>query len=108
MTVINLNETNFNKTTATGVTLVDFYADWCGPCQRLKPILNNVAERLTGKVTVAKVNIDESMELAKKYNVRSVPTLLVIKDGKVVNRQTGMKTERQLMEFVEAGNKRIV
>jgi thioredoxin 1 len=102
---MRLNESNFDSQTSTGTTLVDFYADWCMPCRKLSPVLESLASTLTGKVTVAKVNVDESGQLAKKYNVRSIPTLIVIKDGKVVNRHTGVKTKQQLLEFVEVDNK---
>jgi len=104
MTVKRLNENNFDTETSTGTTLVDFYADWCMPCRKLSPVLESLASTLAGKVTVAKVNVDESGQLAKKYNVRSIPTLIVIKDGKVVNRHTGVKTKQQLLEFVEVNN----
>tara|TARA_Y100000593_G_C4236118_1_gene299641 strand:+ start:371 stop:691 length:321 start_codon:yes stop_codon:yes gene_type:complete len=102
MSVVRLNESNFDTETSTGTTLVDFYADWCMPCRRLSPILESVAETLSGQVTVAKVNIDENKNLAQKYGVRSIPTLIIIKDGKVVNRQTGAGNERQLLEFINS------
>ena len=102
MSVVRLNESNFDTETSSGTTLVDFYADWCMPCKRLTPVLESVAQTLTGKVTVAKVNIDESPNITQKFNVRSVPTLIVIQDGKVINRQTGAGNERQLLEFVNS------
>ena len=102
MSVVRLNESNFDTETSSGTTLVDFYADWCMPCKRLSPILESVAQTLTGEVTVAKVNIDESPSITQKFNVRSVPTLIVIRDGKVVNRQTGAGSEHQLLEFVNS------
>jgi thioredoxin 1 len=102
MSVIRLNESNFDTETSTGTTLVDFYADWCMPCKRLAPVLDSLAQVLEGKVTVAKINIDESPDVAKKFNVRSVPTLVVIRDGEVVNRQTGAGNEQQLLEFVNS------
>ena len=102
MSIVKLNENNFDTETSTGTTLVDFYADWCMPCKRLSPILDSVAETLTGKVTVAKVNVDESPNVAKKFGVRSIPTLVVIRDGQVVNRKTGGGTTQQLLEFVNS------
>ena len=102
MSVIRLNESNFDTETSTGTTLVDFYADWCMPCKRLAPVLDSLAQVREGKVTVAKINIDESPDVAKKFNVRSVPTLVVIRDGEVVNRQTGAGNEQQLLEFVNS------
>ena len=100
MNIIELNETNFSETTSTGTVLVDFYADWCGPCKRMMPTLDTLASKLDGKVTIAKVNIDKSPELSQKYQIRSIPALFVFKDGAVVNQTLGSKTESQLMEFV--------
>ena len=102
MSVKRLNENNFDTETSTGVTLVDFYADWCMPCKRLSPVLDSLSQTLKGQVTVAKINIDESPTVAEKFNVRSIPTLIVIKDGEVVNRQTGAGNEQQLLEFVNS------
>ena len=102
MSVIRLNESNFDTETSSGVTLVDFYADWCMPCKRLAPVLDSVAESLVGQVTVAKVNVDESPNVARKFGVRSIPTLVDIKDGKDVAHQTGASTEHQLLEFVNS------
>ena len=100
MNIIELNETNFSETTSTGTVLVDFYADWCGPCKRMMPTLDTLASKLDGKVTIAKVNVDKSPELSQKYQIRSIPALFVFKDGAVVNQTLGSKTESQLMEFV--------
>ena len=103
MSVIRLNETNFDNETSTGTTLVDFYADWCMPCRRLSPVLDSVAETLTGTATVAKVNIDESPQIAQKFGVKSVPTLILIRDGEVVNRKIGGGNEKQLLDLVGSG-----
>ena len=102
MNVTRLNESNFDTETSTGTTLVDFYADWCMPCKRLSPILESVADALDGKVKVVKVNVDESPNVAQRFEVRSIPTLVVIKDGQIVNRQTGAGNEQQLLEFVNS------
>lgn len=79
MTVI-LNKDNFDETIASGVTLVDFWAEWCGPCQMMLPILDQFSDSMNGKMTVAKVNVDESPEIAWKFRVMSIPTLIVFKD----------------------------
>ena len=100
MNIIKLNESNFEETTATGTVLVDFYADWCGPCKRMMPTLDSLATKLDGQVTVAKVNVDESPKLSQQYEIRSIPALFVFKDGAVVNQTLGSKTESQLLEFV--------
>ena len=103
MTIKILNENNFDTETSTGTTLVDFYADWCGPCRMLSPIIESVADSLAGEVNVVKVNVDKSPNLARRFNVKGIPTLLVVKDGNVVNRKTGMGTREQLLEFVTKG-----
>ena len=98
--VVKLNENNFNETTSTGTVLIDFYADWCGPCKRMMSTLDSVADKLKGKVTVVKVNVDESKDLAQKFKVRSIPMLVVMKDGNIIDQTLGSKTETQLLEFV--------
>ena len=103
MTIKILNESNFDTETSTGTTLVDFYADWCGPCRMLSPIIESVADSLSGHVNVVKVDVDKSPNLARRFNVKGIPTLLVVKDGNVVNRKTGMGTREQLLEFVTKG-----
>jgi thioredoxin 1 len=103
MTIKILNENNFDTETSTGTTLVDFYADWCGPCKMLSPIIESVADSLAGEVNVVKVNVDKSPNLARRFNVKGIPTILVVKDGNVVNRKTGMGTREQLLEMVDKG-----
>ena len=104
MTIKVLNENNFDNETNTGTTLVDFYADWCGPCRMLSPILESVADSLAGEINVVKVDVDKSPALARRFNIKGIPTLLVVKDGFVVNRKTGMGTREQLLEFVNNKN----
>tara|TARA_B100000886_G_scaffold305801_1_gene237780 strand:+ start:318 stop:632 length:315 start_codon:yes stop_codon:yes gene_type:complete len=103
MTIKILNESNFDTETSIGTTLVDFYADWCGPCRMLSPIIESVADSLSGQINVVKVDVDKSPNLARRFNVKGIPTLLVVKDGNVVNRKTGMGTREQLLEFVTKG-----
>ena len=81
MSVQKLNQNNFNNAIATGTTLVDFYADWCGPCRMVSPIIDEIAEERRD-ITVGKVNVDDENALAMKYGVMSIPTLIVFKDGK--------------------------
>ena len=99
--IISLDENNFDQETANGVTLVDFYADWCAPCRRMVPRLEAVARQLEGKVTVAKVNVDQSKSLAMKFAVKSIPTFALIKDGEILDVSAGSKTEKDLMLFAE-------
>ena len=99
--VKKLLKENLDKNIGAGTVIVDFYADWCAPCRRQAPVLENVARQLDSKARVYKVNIDESQDLASQYNVTSIPTILLFKDGKVVNSMVGYKTEAALLGAVE-------
>ncbi|MEP0074230.1 MAG: thioredoxin TrxA [Marinomonas sp.] len=80
--------------------VVDFWAPWCGPCKMIAPVLEDVAAEYAGKVKVVKLNVDENQETAPKYNVRGIPTLLVVKGGEVVATKVGAVSKSQLVEFV--------
>jgi thioredoxin 1 len=82
--------------------LVDFWAEWCGPCKMIAPILDQIAEEYDGKIRVAKVNIDESKQIAAKYAIRSIPTLMLFKDGNVVDTKIGGATKSQLSVFIDS------
>lgn len=90
MSVQKLNQTNFNTAVANGMALVDFYADWCGPCHMVSPIVDEIAEERSD-ITVGKVNIDDENTLAMKYGVMSIPTLIIFKDGKERSRIVGAR-----------------
>ena len=105
MKVINLNDEDFDQKTSTGITLVDFYADWCGPCKRMVPTLNSLADRLSGRASIAKVNVDNNPNLSQRFGVRGIPMFLVIKDGQVVNRITGSRSESELLDALGFGGK---
>lgn len=81
--------------------LVDFYADWCGPCKMLGPIVEEVAAEYVGKVKFVKVNVDNSPEAAQRYGVRGIPTLILFKKGDVVETKVGALTKSQLMSFID-------
>lgn len=81
--------------------LVDFWAEWCGPCKALSPLVDELASELSGKVKVVKVNIDESPEAPSKYGVRGIPTLMLFKGGKVIDTRVGGMPKSQLAEWVE-------
>ncbi len=101
MSVLHISSNEFQSTIANGVTLVDFYAQWCGPCKMLAPILDKVADELDGRATVAKVDIDEAMDLATQYGVQSIPTLIVFKDGELVSQTLGAQTKSALIGMIE-------
>lgn len=84
-----INEKNFERETKSGLVLVDFYATWCGPCQRLTPVLEDIQGDFEGKAKFFKLDIDESRALAKKFMVMSVPTMILLKDGNLVDRMVG-------------------
>ena len=81
--------------------LLDFYADWCGPCKMLAPVLHEIAEESTGALKVGKVNVDEQMELAMRFQVSSIPMLVVFKDGKVVTKSVGYRSKAEITAMVE-------
>jgi thioredoxin 1 len=97
MTVV-LNKDNFEETIKTWVTLVDFWAEWCGPCQMMLPILEQFSTDMDGKMTVAKVNVDENAEIAGQFRVMSIPTLIVFKDGEAVETLVWVQQADQLAE----------
>jgi len=77
-------------------TLVDFYATWCGPCKAMMPVLKDVSKKVSGKAKVIKIDIDKNQKLANKLNIKSVPTLVIYKEGKIVWRQAGGMSAQQL------------
>ena len=93
----DLKEDNFNEQTATGTILVDFYADWCGPCKMLGKIL----EEMDLDIDILKVNTDEYTEIALSYGVMSIPTLILIKDGNTAGKMIGVHNKDEILEFIE-------
>ena len=89
--LLHFTDSNFDKEIKSGVTLVDFWASWCMPCKILIPIMNDLANDMEGKAKIGKLNVDEQQKIAMKYNIRSIPTVLVFKNGKEINRIVGVK-----------------
>ena len=96
MSVQKLNQNNFHNAIANGTALVDFYADWCGPCRMVSPIVDEIAQE-RNDITVCKVNVDDENSLAMKYGVMSIPTLLVFKDGKEAARIVGARPKADIL-----------
>ena len=96
MSVQKLNQNNFNSAIANGTALVDFYADWCGPCRMVSPVVDEIAEE-RNDITVGKVNVDDENALAMKYGVMSIPTLIVFKDGQEKTRIVGARPKAAIL-----------
>jgi thioredoxin 1 len=98
---IELTDNNFEATVNSGVSLVDFWAPWCGPCRMIAPVIDKLAEEYEGKANICKVNVDENQDLAVKYAVKSIPTILFMKDGEVVDQLVGATSEQALKEKID-------
>lgn len=95
---IDLNESNFKEITKEGISLIDFWAPWCGPCRMLAPVIEELAKEYEGKANICKVNSDEEQNLTIKYGVRSIPTMLFIKDGEVVDTLIGSQNKQAISD----------
>ncbi|HNX81454.1 MAG TPA: thioredoxin [Candidatus Omnitrophota bacterium] len=103
MSVLHVNEENFNKEILepNTVALVDFWAPWCGPCKMIAPFIEEIAKEYAGKVTVAKVNVDESSQIASHYGIMSIPTVIFFKNGKIMSQHVGAVSKADLKNLVE-------
>lgn len=101
--VLHVGDTDFEAQVLKSDTpvLVDFWAEWCGPCRAIAPSLEDMSKDMAGKVTIAKVNIDENPGIASKYQIRSIPTLMLFKDGKPVATRMGSLPKQALYQWVE-------
>jgi thioredoxin 1 len=97
-----LTEANYKETVEQGVTLLDFWAEWCGPCRMIAPVLDELAVAYEGKAVVAKINVDQVPGLAQDFGVASIPTLVVMKDGSEVQRFVGVTTKDVLSKALDA------
>ena len=103
---LHLTEQNFDDTLARhqGLLMVDFWAEWCGPCKAIAPLLEDLAREAGGAVTLAKVNVDDNHGLAARYGIRSIPTVLFVKQGKVVDQLIGNLPKAKIKEKLDALN----
>ena len=102
--IVTLNAGNFDQevTKSTVPVLVDFWAEWCGPCKMIAPVLDELADEKVGKLKVAKINVDDSQDLAQKFSIRSIPTLLIFKGGVVKEQIIGMTGKKDLEKKLAA------
>ena len=100
MSVLNVNKNNFESVKLSEKpVLLDFYADWCGPCRMVSPIVDEIAEE-RGDILVGKINVDDKPELAQAFGVISIPTLVVMKNGEIVNQATGARPKAQILSML--------
>jgi thioredoxin 1 len=101
---VTLDESNFENevTKSSQPVLVDFWAEWCGPCKMIAPILDEIAREKSGSVKVGKVNIDQNQSLSDRYNIRAIPSLLIFKNGQLRDQITGMTSKKNLLDKLAA------
>ncbi len=99
---VELDNDNFEATIAEGITMVDFWAPWCGPCRMIAPVIEELAEDFEGKATIAKVNTDEQQDIAVKYGIRSIPSILFFKDGEVVDQLVGAASKEAFADKINS------
>lgn len=97
-----LNDENFDEGVAKGVALVDFYADWCGPCRMIAPIINELADEMHSQATIAKVDIEHAQRIAGSFQVTSIPTLILFKNGQEIERITGIRDKDTLKALLQS------
>jgi len=102
MEILKVNSENFEEEVlnSKNTVLVDFYADWCGPCKMLSPVIDQISEE-NQDIKVVKVNVDNAQDLAMKYQVMSIPTLVVIKEGKEINRSVGLRDKSEIINMIK-------
>ncbi|UEX89425.1 thioredoxin [Staphylococcus ratti] len=101
MALIEVNDSNFNEQINNGVKLVDFWATWCGPCKMIAPVLEDLAADYDGKADILKLDVDQNQATAAKYEVMSIPTLIVFKDGEPVDKVVGFQPKENLAQVLD-------
>ncbi len=99
--IVDLTKDSFAKQIGQGLTLVDFWAPWCGPCRMQTPVLEQLASKIEDRATIAKVNVDEEPDLAAEYAIRSIPALILFKDGEPVQQLVGLQQESKLQALID-------
>ncbi|WP_101844538.1 thioredoxin [Halobacillus sp. Marseille-P3879] len=100
MALVKATDQNFTDETSEGLVLADFWAPWCGPCKMIAPVLEELDEEMSDQVKIVKLDVDENQETASKFGVMSIPTLLLFKDGKVVDQVIGFQPKEALAELI--------
>jgi len=102
--ILTLTDNNFQHQTKNKLVLVDFWASWCAPCRMMAPVLNEVADELSGNSHVGKVNVEQFQSLAQKFKVRNIPTMILFKNGKEIDRFVGVKSKDFLLQMISKNN----
>ena len=95
-------DANFSEKAKSGITVIDFWAEWCGPCKMIGPIVEELAHEYDGKVLIGKMDVDNNQEVPLQYGVRAIPTIIFLKDGQLVDKQVGMASKHVLKSKIEA------
>lgn len=98
----HVTDATFNDTIRDGITFVDFWAEWCGPCRMLEPVIEELAEQFKGKIKIVKLNVDENKETAQRYGIMSIPTMIYFQDGKAIEKVTGYHPKEKLAEYLQS------
>ena len=104
MSTVHLTKADFDEKTKTGVAMVDFWAEWCGPCKMAGPIIDGLADEYAGRALIGKVDVDAEGELAQKFGVMSIPTVILFKDGQEVGRQVGFSGKQGYLDLLKKAN----